>query len=338
MWDIIRQNAHILVVDDEEANVALLDFMLRQGGYTHVLSTTDSTQVLSLYDEFQPDLLLLDLHMPIMDGFDVLRALNPYIPPDAYLPILVLTADVTFEAKEKALSSGAKDYLTEVLLRVRNLLEVRFLSRWLQSRGETLQDQVVERTHTIDRAQLEMIDRLSRAVEFRDDVTGHHTQRVGEHAAQLALALGLPESASTLIRQAAPLHDVGKIGIPDQILLKPGPLTPAEYDLVKTHTTIGATILTGSPFRLLQHAEEIARSHHERWDGTGYPLGLVGEVIPLAGRIVAVVDAFDVITHARPYKHAEPVDFAVSELRRGSGSQFDPRVVQAFLEGLGAGG
>jgi putative two-component system response regulator len=177
---------------------------------------------------------------------------------------------------------------------------------------------------------VEIIERLARAAEFRDDNTGQHTERVGQMAALIAREIGLPDSTVSLIRRAAPLHDVGKIGIPDSILLKLGKLTDEEFALVKTHTTIGARILSGSRFSLLRMAEEIAFSHHEHWDGGGYE-GLVGEAIPLAGRIVAVADVFDALTHKRPYKAAWPIADAIAEIERQRGGQFDPNLVDGFL-------
>jgi PAS domain S-box-containing protein len=180
-------------------------------------------------------------------------------------------------------------------------------------------------------AQFEMLDRLARAAEFRDDDTGQHTHRVGETVARIAAALGFPADEASLLVRAALLHDIGKIGIPDSILLKPGRLTPDEFAAMRTHTTRGAGILQGSRHRLLQLAEEIARSHHERWDGAGYPHGLAGEAIPLSGRIVAVADVFDALTNARPYKPAWSREAALAEIAAGAGSHFDPRVVEAFL-------
>jgi len=331
------RSARILVVDDQDANVQLLARILGRRGYANVRGLTDSREVAAVYNEFRPDLLLLDLHMPHQDGFTVMDGLKASIPPGSYFPILVLTADITPEAKQRALSIGAKDFLTkpfdpiEVLLRIENLLETRFLHLALRDHNQLLEQRVGERTKELEQAHFEMLERLAMAAEFRDDQTGQHTRRVGETAAILARNLELPRDQVELIRHAAPLHDVGKIGIPDNILLKPGPLTPEEFEVIKTHTTIGAKILSGGKFPLLQTAEEIALCHHERWDGTGYPRGLRGEAIPLPGRIVALADVFDAIISKRPYKEARPVEDAAAELQRGAGTQFDPRVVEAFL-------
>ncbi len=323
--EVQAKNARILIVDDQEANVRLLEGILkRAAGYHALRSTTDSREVIPLFAEFHPDLILLDLHMPHMDGFAVMEELKKVMAPGVFLPILVLTADVTPEAKQRALAGGAKDFLAkpfdpvEVLLRIKNLLETRFLHLELQSQ---LAD-----------AHLEVIDRLAMAAEYRDDETGEHIKRVGQTSALLARALRLPSDQVLLIRRAATLHDVGKIGIPENILLKPGRLTPDEFEVMKSHTTIGARILSGGAFPLLQMAEEIALTHHERWDGSGYPRGLKGEAIPLVGRIVAVADVFDILSHPRPYKKAWTADEAIAELQRVAGTHFDPAVVSAFLD------
>ena len=288
-----------------------------------------------LYVKFRPDLILLDLHMPHRDGLAVMDELNQ-IAEASYLPILMLTGDDTQEAKREALSRGAKDFLNkpfhsdEVLLRINTLLETRFLYLQIQSQNQILEAKVRDRTRELESAQIEIIERLARAAEFRDDNTGQHTERVGQMAALLARQVGLPDPQVSLIRRAAPLHDVGKIGIPDSILLKLGKLTPDEFALVKTHTTIGARILSGSRFTILRLAEEIAFNHHERWDGDGYA-GVAGSAIPLAGRIVAVADVFDALTQNRPYKAAWPVNDAIAEIERQRGKQFDPALVDAFL-------
>ncbi len=336
MADLAPDRARILVVDDEPANVLLLERVLARAGYRAVRSTTDSRQALRLFQEFEPDLVLLDLRMPNMDGFAVMEQLRPRIPLDAYLPILVLTADVTSEAKEKALSGGAHDFLTkpldatEVVLRIHNLLQTRALHLALHGEKVVLEEQVAERTHELDLARLEMLERLSRAAEYRDFDTGRHAERVGQLSALLAEALGWSGDRVTLMRQAAPLHDIGKIGISDAILLKPEGLTPPEYHVIKSHTAIGGELLSGSRSPLLQLAEQIARYHHERWDGTGY-LGMTGDAIPLAARIVSVADVFDALTHDRPYRPAWPVERVLDHLREQSGTAFDPDVVTAFL-------
>jgi putative two-component system response regulator len=331
----IFKNARILIVDDEQINVELLRRLLERAGFSRIESTNDSREAVDLYLTFRPDLIVLDLHMPHRDGLEVLDELNA-IAEASYLPILMLTGDDTQEAKREALSRGAKDFLNkpfhsdEVLLRIGTLLETRFLYLQIQSQNQMLEAKVRDRTRELEAAQIEIIERLARAAEFRDDHSGQHTERVGQMAALIAEQIGLPDTQVYLIRRAAPLHDVGKIGIPDSVLLKPGKLTVEEFAIVKTHTAIGARILSGSSFTILRLAEEIAFNHHERWDGTGY-VGIAGAAVPLAGRIVAIADVFDALTQTRPYKAAWTVTEAVSEIERQRGRQFDPTLVDAFL-------
>jgi putative two-component system response regulator len=330
-------DAGILIVDDKVANIRLLEGILGRAGYTRIASTTDPREVLEVFTGLQPDLLLLDLMMPHLNGFEVMEQLKALIPGGDYLPILVLTADVTGEVKRRALSAGAKDFLikpfdtVEVLLRIDNLLKTRLLYLQLREQNHLLDEKVRERTLSLERAQIEILERLAAAAEFRDDETGRHTHRVGQVSSMIAHALSLPAAEVELIGQAAPLHDVGKIGIPDRILLKPGKLTVREFEVMKRHTTIGARMLANGHSDLIQMAECIALMHHERWDGTGYPGKLLGEDIPLVGRIVSVADVFDALTHERTYKTAWPVEEALVEIERQRGRQFDPRVAEAFL-------
>ena len=333
MTDLIfpaASSARLLVVDDEPANVRVLTHALRLAGYEDVHATTDPREAMTMVAALEPDLVLLDLLMPHMDGFEVMRQLALLVPSGVHLPVLVLTADVTPATRRQAFEFGATDFLTkpfdiiEVALRVRNLLRVRFLARGLEG-------QVRERTRDLEAARVELVERLATAAEYRDDDTGQHTRRVGLLAARMAAALGWPADEVDALRQAAPLHDVGKIGVLDSILLKPGPLTPDEMAVMRTHTTIGGRILSGARFPVLRMAEAVALSHHERWDGSGYPAGLAGEAIPRAGRVVAVADVYDALTHTRPYKAAWTPADAVEEIRRQAGRQFDPAVVSAFL-------
>ena len=325
-------DAQILVVDDEEVNVRALTRILRAAGYPKVLSTTDPTAVSGLYREQDPDVVLLDLHMPKLDGYAVLKQLRSAAGPQAYVPVLVLTGDSSPEARRRALSAGAKDFLTkpfevgEVLLRIRNLLETRYLHREITTQNQLLEERVRQRTGELEGAYLDTLERLAIAAEFRDDETGRHTERVGEVAALLGSALGLPEEDLFLIRRAAPLHDVGKIGIPDAVLRKPGPLTGEEWEIMKTHASIGARILAGGRSRVVQLAEEIALHHHEQWDGEGYPAGVGGEAIPLPGRLVMVADVYDALTSDRVYREAWPAEKVLAYIRQYAGRRFDPRI------------
>jgi putative two-component system response regulator len=331
------KNARLLIVDDQEQNVALLVALLKQAGYTNLTSTTDSSEVIDLLAQTAPDLILLDLHMPHPDGFELMEQLGAK-HAESWFQVLVLTADVTSETKERALSQGASDFVgkpfdrAEVLLRIGNLLKMHFLQLELRRNNLLLEKRVFDRTQDLNDARLEVLKRLAFAAEYRDDATGQHAERVGRTSSYIARALGLDDNTTELIRLAAPLHDIGKIGVTDDILLKPGKLTPDEFERMKAHTTIGAAILTGSRSPLLQIGEQIARTHHERFEGGGYPAGSIGKQIPLPGRIVAVADVFDALTHDRPYKEAWTVAAASAEIRKLRGFQFDPDVVDAFEE------
>ncbi|MDP9329873.1 MAG: response regulator [Actinomycetota bacterium] len=329
-------NARIMIVDDEEPNVRLLERVLRDAGFENTVSTTDPREAQGIFEGTQPDLVLLDLLMPYLDGFALMEKLHELIPTDCYLPILVLTADATDETKRRALTAGAKDFLTkpldvqEVVLRIKNMLETRSLHLQLQAHNELLGERVRLRTRELEEAQTETFERLALAAEYRDDNTGQHTRRVGEMAALLAEKLGFPPEEVELLERAAGLHDLGKIGVSDSILLAPRRLTRQEFEIVKLHTVTGAKILSGSHSPLLQMAEVVARSHHERWDGTGYE-GLSGEAIPFVARITTVADVFDALTHERPYKEAWTVARSIEEIEAQRGRQFDPDVVDAFL-------
>ena len=322
--------SRILIVDDERANLTLLERLFRKVGYTDVVTTTEPRQVAGMCRERCPDLIMLDHNMPGLTGVEVLEGLGTIISPESHVPVVMLTADPSMETKQRALGAGAVDFiakpfdLVEVLLRVRNHLQVRSLH-------VNMERLVAQRTHELAEAHQEMLDRLAQAAEFRDDETGQHTRRVGVHAAQIAASLGLSAHDVELMRQAAPLHDVGKIAIPDSILLKPGRLTPEEIEIMKTHTTAGARLLASGSTELFRVAERIALTHHERWDGKGYPQGLKGEEIPVDGQIVALADVYDALTHDRRYRKAWPKEKAVEEIEKESGRHFSPDVVKAFL-------
>jgi putative two-component system response regulator len=327
----------ILIVDDDPANVELLERILDHGGYDFVRSAMSGDEALKEAQNYAPDLILLDLQMPGIDGYFVLETLRKKLPSTVYLPILVVTADATRTARKKALELGASDFLTkpvdatEILLRVKNFLTMRALSVEVNCRNTDLEAIVRQRTRELEDTQIEIVQRLAMAGERRDDDTGEHTKRVGNQAALIAESLGHSFVNVELIRLAARLHDLGKIGIHDSILLKPGRLSPEEYREMQNHCASGAAILSGSQVPLLQMAERIARWHHERYDGAGYPDGLRGEQIPIEARIVAVADVFDALTHSRPYKEAWSIAKATREIESQSGTQFDPTVVQAFI-------
>jgi len=335
--------ARLLIVDDEEANVQLLRRILDTAGYRNIRSTNDPRAVEQLLAEYDPDLIFLDLLMPAMDGHEVLQMIRERTPDNAYRPVLVLTSDHTQEAKRRTLSAGAKDFLTkplspsEVRLRARNLLETRSLHQALREHNERLEQRVAERTAALEDARMQTLLRLARAAEYRDDQTGEHTKRVGRTSRRIATALGLDDGLAETIGMAAPLHDVGKIGIPDAILLSSDRLTPEQFEDMKEHCAIGYDLLAGTDVPLLQLAAEIALTHHEHWDGQGYPRNLTDTQIPLSGRIVSVADTFDALTNARPYKEAWSRERALAEIERNAGIHFDPQVVEAFLDTIRTG-
>ncbi|MFW5450032.1 MAG: HD domain-containing phosphohydrolase [Methylophagaceae bacterium] len=331
------KSAHILIVDDQILNVKLLEGILKKEGYDHVFSTTDSREAVSMYVQHQIDILLLDIRMPHLDGFAVMGLLNDLTHDNDYLPILVLTAELTSETRSKALSGGAKDFLTkpfdrlEVLQRINNILEVRLLHKQVQNQNQILEAKVAERTKELELSRYEVIERLGKAAEFKDNETGNHILRMAKYSRLLAQAAGLSKEEVDLIYLAAPMHDIGKIGIPDHILLKPGKFEPDEWEIMKSHVLLGADILSGSDdIPLLYKAKTIALTHHERWDGQGYPNGLSGEDIPIEGRICAIADVFDALTSDRPYKEAWTVEKSVALLHAESGQQFDPNLIPLF--------
>lgn len=329
-------DAPILMIDDEATNLRLLQKMLAGSGYTRVNAVQNPEQAVELACEQTFDLLILDLNMPQMDGFQVMaqlqRSLDRQMPP-----VLVLTAQQAREFRIRALENGASDYLTkpfdrtELLARVRNLIEVRLAQRYMREQNSILDRKVKERTRQLYDTRLQIVQRLGRAAEYRDNETGLHIIRMSKISALLGREAGLSDYEIELLLNASPMHDVGKIGIPDQILLKPGKLNAEEWDIMKTHAQIGADLLAGDDSDLLTMAHDIALTHHEKWDGSGYPNGLEGEAIPLVGRIVALADVFDALTSERPYKRAWPVERAVELIGEESGRHFDPALAQRFL-------
>ena len=341
MIDLKRiQNARILIADDEKSNVLLLEKILAAAGHANFLSTTDPRQVLDLYCAFRPDILLLDFHMPYLNGFEVMAILRTTFTEEDYIPILMLTADITQPTRLKALECGAKDFLTkpfdqvEVVNRIRNILEVRLLYTDLKDQNQVLEQKVRERTQELMETRLEIIHRLGQAAEYHDKGTGLHILRISYYSACLARAAHLPREMHDVILASSPMHDIGKIGIPDSILLKTGKLDTEEWEIMKTHTTIGAELLAGHNHSLMKVASTIALTHHERWDGQGYPQGMKGEEIPLAGRIVALSDVLDALLSDRPYKKSWPIENALNEIDSLRGKAFDPSLVDALHEAL----
>jgi putative two-component system response regulator len=349
-----RPNDRILIVDDELGNVLVLRHLLEDAGYKDLRLCTDPTEVESIYDEFRPDLVLLDLHMPVLDGFAVMRQLSRMIDDHDYVPILVLTADVDQQSKRAALKGGAKDFVTkpfdhpEVLARVSNLLDTRSLHVQLRRHNGLLEDEVCARTTELTQAigrlevaeedrrlaQEETIHRLSLAAEYRDEETSRHIERMSRYCAILGARAGKDEHESDVLRIASKMHDIGKLAIPDSILLKPGKLTPVEFDIMKGHAEIGHQIMEGSKSELATLGGMLAWTHHEKVDGSGYPRGLRGDEIPLEGRIAAVADVFDALTTNRIYRRAFPLPEALAIMREGRATHFDAALLDLFLDSL----
>jgi putative two-component system response regulator len=329
--------ATLVAVDDEVRNLRGLERTLRAAGFVGLHTTTEPREVPELFQRLQPALVLTDLCMPGMSGFELMETLRAQVPRGP-LPVLVLTSLRDRETRLRALRAGARDFLTkpfdgaEAVARIRNLVEMSLLEQDLVSHNERLERAVRERTRELTRSRQQLIRRLGRAAEFRDEETGEHILRVARMGALLGRLCGLDQRECAALEAALPMHDVGKIGVPDAILRKPGPLTPQERVVMQTHTTVGAELLSGDESRLLVLARTIALTHHERWDGGGYPRGLAGEDIPLSGRICALVDVFDALCSDRPYKAAWPIQRAVDEILTQAGHQFDPTLVALFLE------
>ncbi|MBX7219738.1 MAG: response regulator [Blastocatellia bacterium] len=325
--------AKILIIDDLDVNVTFFEALLRSEGYENVYGTTSPRKGLELYRTIRPELVLLDLNMPHMDGFQVMEKIKE-LEHDSYPPILVLTGLSDHEVRLRALEHGARDFLckpfeqVEALARIRNMVEVRLLHNAVRAQNRELEARVHERTRELRETQLEIIRRLGRAAEYRDNETGMHVIRMSQYCARLGRAVGLSEEECELLLYASPMHDLGKIGIPDRILLKHGQLEEEEWEIMKTHTLIGADLLAGHNSELMQLASLLALCHHERWDGTGYPRRLAGEAIPIQARITALCDVFDALTSERPYKPAWTVEATLAEIDRQKGIHFDPELVR----------
>ncbi|EFL52440.1 response regulator receiver modulated metal dependent phosphohydrolase [Solidesulfovibrio fructosivorans JJ]] len=320
----------VLVVDDSPDNIDVLAGILASA--YNVKATKSGAKAIDLAIRFKPDIILLDIMMPDMDGYEVCARLKEDFRARG-IPVIFITAMENENDEARGLALGAVDYIRKpvspsiVLARVKTHLA-------LYDQNRALELMVRERTAELQDSRLEIIRMLGRAAEFRDSCTARHVIRMSYYCEVLARAAGLSDVEANLILQATPMHDVGKIGIPDTILLKPARLTPEERECMKKHAAFGAKILGRHDTPLLRLAREVALSHHEKWDGSGYPRGLAGEDIPLAGRIVAIADVFDALTSRRPYKAPWPEQEAVAYLREQSGKHFDPALVAAFLDHL----
>jgi putative two-component system response regulator len=327
----------IAIIDDNPVNLKLMESLVKRAHPEYQpLTFKDSAQGLAWCLNNVVDLIIVDYMMPAPDGMEFIRRYREPLE-NKDIPVLMITADHEKETRYAALETGANDFLTkpidnaEFRARLNNMLALRRSQRALSNRAAWLAEKVAEATAEILDREHEMITRLARAAEFRDPETGGHIQRMSNYSHLIAQQLNLPHAEQELILRAAPMHDVGKIAIPDHILLKPAKLDAAEFTIMKTHAEKGWEILRGSRSHLLDTAAMIARSHHEKFDGSGYPLGLVGEEIPLYARIVAVADVFDALTTERPYKLAWEVDQALDFITSNVGSHFDPACVAAFV-------
>ena len=351
-------SAKIAIIDDEPLNIEVVKTYLHNAGFEDLRWTSHSIDALDLIHSFKPDVVLLDLVMPEISGLEILSQLRSQ-QQFAQLPIVVLTACSDSETKLQTLKLGISDFLakpvddSELILRIRNVLLAKRYHDQLEIYSEQLQEDVAVRTAELKASRQQLVHCLAMAAEFRDDDTGHHVARVGKYSSIIAEELGFQESDVALIFEAAQLHDVGKIGVPDSILLKEGKLNELEFERIKNHccmgkdilkplsseqiqkyrdhTVLGERLLRESSFPVMKLAAVIAQTHHEKFDGSGYPLGLEGEDIPIEGRIVAVADVFDALSTKRPYKPAFPREKCFKILQAGRGSHFDPYVLDAFF-------
>jgi putative two-component system response regulator len=345
----MEQPKHILIIEDDPMNNRLLSTILTRLGYD-VDTAFDGISGLAKVESSPPDLILLDLNLPGIDGYEVARRVKQS-DKTKIIPIVVVSSFAEVENRIKALEAGADDFLSkpidqvELRTRVQSLLKVKAFNDHMISYQKTLEEEVAKRTQQLHQAFEELKNasekikqasydttvRLSQAAEYKDVETGSHIKRMGYYTAAITKAMALPIRDVETILYAAPMHDIGKIGIPDRILLKSGSLDEQEWDVMKQHAIIGGTILSGSEYYVIQMAEQIAFSHHEKWDGTGYPKGLKGLEIPIWGQISAIADVFDALTSRRPYKEALPVDQSLEILKKSRDTHFNPDVFKAFF-------
>lgn len=331
--------AKILIVDDDPLIVDVLTVVLKEGKYQNIFSTKDPYQVIPLYNKHRFDLIILDIQMPGMSGIKILQQLQKVVK-SSFLPVVVLTAHGDPKIRKQVLGLGAKDFITkpfehwEILLRIQNALHASLYHKQQVSLKDLLEGEIEKRTKEILETQFEIVHRLAVAGEMRDNETGAHVQRMSHICSLLSRKRGLGSEFSKLMLYASAMHDVGKIGIPDSILLKSKRLSPEERLVMQQHPEIGARIIGNHSAKLIALAREIAFYHHEKWDGSGYPQGLSGNQIPVSARIAAISDVFDALTSERPYKHAWPMEAVLETIQAESGKHFEPVMVELFLENL----
>lgn len=324
------------MVDDDRATADMLSQVLREGGYRNIAPLQEPVYVPEAVQGFDPDLIILDLAPPVQLGLGALAALGPSRLEES--PVMVLSSSDALETKQRAMALGVSEFIPmpfyahDILLRVGKLIRTRRTLKTLRNVAVQLQEELAAALHEAERAQIEMLARMARLIDHSDDGLSQHTWRVARLAGYIAEEYGLPGTQVDDIRRAARLHDLGKVVVSDAILASTKPLTEQEIELIRAHPTVGAMILKGGTSALVRMAERIAHSHHERWDGSGYPQGLKGNEIPIEARIVAVADAYDAMTHTRPYRLALLPSEATTEIESGAGTQFDPAVVEAFME------
>lgn len=325
-----------LIVDDAQTNLTMVEELLARMGEIETIGFTSAVRALGWIQDHDADLVIVDYMMPELNGTEFIRQLRAS-PGKGDVPVLIITANDQKHIRYRALDAGATDFLSkpldkvEFMARVSNLLQLIAGRRALKDRASWLADEVRKATAEIVQQERETVIRLSKAAEYRDPETGAHILRMAHYSELIAKGLGLPKSEQELLLQAAPMHDIGKVGVTDNILLKPGRLTPEEFDQMKQHATYGYQILQGSTSRVLQAGAAIALGHHEKYDGTGYPNALAGAAIPVFSRIVAVADVFDALTSERPYKKAWPLEQAADYIKTGAGTHFDPKCVAIFV-------
>jgi putative two-component system response regulator len=322
----------IMVVDDDDAVCEVMNMAVKKAGYDCIMAPDGEEAYWRMMQEPVPDVVITDVDMPGMNGIELLKRIKTEYSAD----VIVMTGNVPGMSYAEIIRQGASDFVqkpvnpSEMVTRLSRVLKERSYRAEILNAHQKLMTAHEE----LQVSYLDSIHRLVLAAEYKDEDTGDHIIRIGRYSSLLAAQLGLPEKEVAKIGYAAPMHDIGKIGIPDQILLKPGRLTADEFEIMKTHTTIGAHILAQAKSEVIRCAQQIAISHHERWDGKGYPQGLGGDKIPLTGRIVALADTFDALTGRRPYKEPYPLEVTVDIMKKESGSQFDPELLDLFMENI----